>query len=225
MNKMVQYSSYLEQLIKEKPRYKQQIINFYNRFTIIKDIIVDTELFNYTFRCKVPGCGLCCFAGTAVRLEEIKRIEPIIEQIKPYLNESNVRRLNKLDNRFYTKHRIAGFYKLRTWKGSCIFLMDNKLCSIHKYCLDQGLDFVSLHFDLCVTYPLRISREERIIHIENELYLGEYVYPCFNKREPNSVVDPEIDLVYYMKNVIVDRFGLDFWIALEKEFKASLETR
>jgi hypothetical protein len=38
-------------------------------------------------------------------------------------------------------------------------------------------------------------------------------------------VNPEIDLVYYMKNVIVDRFGLDFWIALEKEFKASLEIR
>lgn len=216
-------SSYLEQLIRKKPRKKEKIIEFYNRFTLVQDIIVDTEIFNHTFKCKFPECGQCCFAGTAIKYDEIKRIEPHIDGIKPYLNESNSKRLTKLQNKFYTNYHLPEYYKLRTWKGNCIFLMDNKLCSIHKYCIDNGLDFIRLHFDLCVTYPLRISPTDKIIKIEEELYREEYVYPCFNKRDPNSPINPEIDLVYYMKNVIVDRFGVDFWFALEKEFKGYLE--
>ena len=92
--------------------------------------------------------------------------------------------------------------------------MDNKLCSIHKFCLDNNVNWIKFHFDLCVTYPLRISREEDFIHIEEELATKEYILPCFKTLDK----DPSNPLIYSMKEVIIDRLGQKFWKALEKRW-------
>lgn len=217
--KMGQRPSYLQEVLGRKPYRKKQILDFINRFTVIEDVLVDNEIFNYTFKCAQPGCGICCFAGTLVTKEEINRISNRVDDIKPYLSESKIKRLNKLDNQFYTIYYVEGFFKLRTWNSSCIFLMEDKRCAVHTFCLDNGVDWIKFHFDLCVTYPLRINRNRKIMHIEEELYNKEYVYPCFNKKEDDGKKNEGSDLLYYMKNVIVDRFGLGFWEAMENRYK------
>ena len=183
---MEQYSAGIKQALDKNPRKKKQILAFLNRFTVIDDVLVDKEIFKYTFRCKVPGCGSCCYAGTLVTQNDIDRVAGIVDKLKLYLSESKVRRLNKLENVFYTEFPVEGFYKLRTWGSSCIFQMEDKRCAVHKFCLDNGVDWIKVHFDLCVTYPLRISKKRDMIHIEEELIKREYVYPCFNKKDESN---------------------------------------
>jgi hypothetical protein len=202
----------LDVLIKKNPKKKKQIVEFVYKFVLIEDIFVDKRIFEYSYKCKTPGCGICCFDGTAVTKEEISRISTVIEKIKPYLSPSNRQRLSKLDNVFYRKNVRKGLWRLRTWNSSCIFLMEDKLCAVHKYCLDNNINWIKFHFDLCVTYPLRISRKEDFIHIEEELATREYTLPCFNTYESS----PSNHLIYTMKNVIIDRLGHRFWEALEK---------
>ena len=214
---MEHYPPYLSQILKKNPKKKKQIIDFINRFTLVDDVIIDKEIFNYTFRCMFPGCGLCCFAGTTITSNEIKRVKPIIDELKSYLSISKVKRLDKLENSFYTRHRGTR-YKLRTWDSSCIFLMEDKRCAVHAYCLDNKINWIKFHFDLCVTYPLSINQTDRIIQIEEELYNGEYVYPCFNQKQGDDI-NRDIDIVYYMKDVIIDRFGQSLWESLEKKYK------
>jgi len=219
---MNHHSSILEQVLERNPRKAKKVLSFLDRFTVIGDILVDREIFNYTFKCTFPSCGLCCFAGTVVTIDEINRVTGIVDDLKPYLSESKVKRLDKLGNSFYTDYPVEGLFKLRTWNRSCIYLMEDERCAVHKYCLDNGIDWVKFHFDLCVTYPLRISRSRGIIHIEEELYNREYVYHCFNKKEEGSRENKEIDLVYYMKEVIIDRFGQSFWEDLENRYKHTI---
>jgi hypothetical protein len=213
---MEQYPAYLKQVLKDNPKKKNQIMEFLKRFTLIEDIIVDKEIFKHTFKCTFPGCGLCCFAGTRVSQKEINRMEPVIDEIKLNLSKSKVKRLDKLGNSFYIKFRGRG-YKLRTWNGSCIFLMEDKRCAVHKYCIDKNIDWINFHFDLCVTYPLSINTSDGVIQIEEELYKGEYVYHCFKKKK-DVELDLDNDLVYYMKDVIIHRFGNSFWKKLEKRY-------
>jgi len=216
---MDKYPKSIKEVIDKNPHKKKQILDFLDRFTVIENVLVDKEIFNHIFNCKVPGCGSCCFAGTLVTLDEINRIKPILDKIKEYLSESKIRRLNVIKNEFYTKFPIEGFFKLRTWNSSCIFLMEDKRCAIHMYCLNNEINWIKFHIDFCVTYPLRISRKKDIIHIEEELINKEYVYPCFKRKDKFSEKDTKTRLVYYMKNVIIDRFGKSFWIALEKKSK------
>lgn len=216
---MGQKPSYLQEVLERNPHRKKHILDFINRFTVIDDVLVDKEIFNYTFKCTYPGCGLCCFAGTLVAKEEINRVIKRVDDIKPYLSVSKIKRLNKLGNQFYTNYYVEGFFKLRTWNSSCIFLMEDKRCAVHTYCLDHGIDWIKFHFDLCVTYPLRINTNKKIIHIEEELYNREYVYNCFNIKKDGEE-NYESDLLYYMKDVIVDRFGLGFWEAMENKYKS-----
>lgn len=216
---MDKYPISIKKVLENNPRKKKQILDFLDRFTVIDDVLVDKEIFNYTFKCTFPGCGSCCFAGTLVTLEEINRITPIVDELKTYISESKVRRLEKMKNIFYTKFPVEDFFKLRTWNSSCIFLMEDKRCAIHKHCLDNKKDWINFHFDLCATYPLRISEKRDIIHIEEELINKEYEYPCFKRKDDSIEKNTEMPLIYYMKNVIEHRFSKNFWKLLEIKYE------
>ena len=205
-------SPYLQEVLRRHPKQKKHILEFINRFTIINGVFVDTEIFNYTYRCTYPGCGICCFAGTSVTMNEVSRVKKAIDRIKPYLSEANNKRLHTLNNRFWRKHYIEDLYRLRTWNASCIFLMEDKRCAVHTYCLNNDVDWIAFHFDLCVTYPLRITK--RIIHLEEELFTKEYVLPCFNEKGGDDGTEDAQDVIQYLKEVIIDRFDLEFWNVL-----------
>ena len=207
--------SYLEEVLSKNLKKKKIILDFIHKFTVIEDIFVDKEIYIHSFKCNYPGCGICCSEGTSTSMDEIKRIRKDIDDIKKYLNISKNKRLNKINNIFYRKNYKKGNWRLRKWNSSCIFLMDNKLCSVHKYCIDNNIDWIKYHFNLCVTYPLRIVKEQSIIHVEEELKNKEYVLPCFKKDNECGYHKSNM-LVYSMKEVIIDRFGEDFWRSLEK---------
>ncbi len=83
--------------------------------------MVDKKIFDYNLQCTYPECGYCCASGTCVTKEEFQRIQEIIENIKKYLSDSKVSRLNSLNNHFYAKHLKKGLWHLRTWNSTCIF--------------------------------------------------------------------------------------------------------
>jgi len=208
-------TSYLEEIFLKNPKKKKNILEFIERFTVIEDVFVEKEIFNHSFKCRYPGCGICCRDGTSINMDEVNRVAKSIEEIKTYLDESKIKRLDKLNNVFYRKNKREGSWRLRTWNSSCIFLMEDKLCAIHKYCMDNDVDWIKFHFNLCVTYPLRINKEQNFIHIEEELKNREYVLPCFNKYGEEDYDESNM-LIYSMKDVILDRLGKNFWMALEK---------
>ena len=46
---MEKKSSYLQEILKKNPKKKKKILEFLDRFTIVNDVLVDKEIFNYTF--------------------------------------------------------------------------------------------------------------------------------------------------------------------------------
>lgn len=192
-----------------------RLYDFLRKFMVIEGVLVDKKIFDYSFQCVYPGCGVCCLAGTSVHGDEIRRIGHVIEDIKPYLSPSKRKRLDKLKDVFYRKNGDA--WRLRTWKASCIFLMEDQGCAVHRYCNDNHVNWIRFHFDLCVTYPLRILPEDQFIQIEEELFEAKYHVPCFRAYD---AADPTTTpMLYYMKAVIVDRLSQRFWDALEERFR------
>jgi len=52
---MDKYPIIIKQVLERNPRKKKQILDFLDRFTVIDDVLVDKEIFNYTFNCTIPG--------------------------------------------------------------------------------------------------------------------------------------------------------------------------
>lgn len=199
-------------------RQEKRLMQFLQDYILIEGVLVQKELFNYSFKCKYPGCGVCCYAGTCVTKEETQRVGDVIEEIKKYLSPSKVQRLNKLKNKFYRKNYLIGYWRLRTWEGFCLFLMEDGGCAVHKFCMDTGRNWIQFHFNLCVTYPLRIDVKERLIQIEEELFEQKYSVPCFGLTVDGDTGHHNEPVIYSMKAVITERLGEEFWKALEKKY-------
>ncbi|MHA1820157.1 MAG: hypothetical protein ACTSU2_13440 [Promethearchaeota archaeon] len=117
----------------------------------------------------------------------------------------------------------------------CIFLMDNGLCAIHKYCVDHNLDWHLNKFSICVTFPLDIRvtnngtsdgapfpKEKRVDDDFSTIkMMEEYENFLYHKMDclhlsPN--VKERLGVPYVldsMKYAFESRFGEIFWAALK----------
>ncbi|MBD3351947.1 MAG: hypothetical protein GF364_10725 [Candidatus Lokiarchaeota archaeon] len=118
---------------------------------------------------------------------------------------------------------------------SCIFLMDNGLCAIHKYCNDRNLNWSLDKFNICTTFPIDIRVTNNATatdapyplnkRVEDELStiklmesFEEFLYTkmdCVNlspKRKKKKRIPYIIDS---MKYAFVSRFGEDMWYAIK----------
>ena len=89
-------TSYLEEILLKNPKKKKNILGFIEWYTVIEDVFVENDIFNHSFKCNYTGYGICCHDGTAINMDEIKRLGKAMEEIKTYLDKSKIKRLNKL---------------------------------------------------------------------------------------------------------------------------------
>ena len=116
----------------------------------------------------------------------------------------------------------------------CLFLMENGLCSVHKYCNDKGLDWTLNKFNICTTFPvdIRVTRDDSsadsIYPMEKRVddecstlkMMADYddflfiMMDCIN-------LSPEIKkkkripyILDSMKYAILTRFGEETWLTL-----------
>jgi hypothetical protein len=117
----------------------------------------------------------------------------------------------------------------------CIFLMDNGLCALHKYCDDHGLYWPIDKFNICTTFPIdiRVTRnktskdapypmEKRVdddfstIKMMDEY--EEFLYVKMNCINLSPKIKTKKKIPYIidsMKYAFVSRFGEDMWKALK----------
>ncbi len=121
-------------------------------------------------------------------------------------------------------------------ESACIFLMDNGLCSLHKYCDDAGLYWPIEKFNICTTFPIdiRVSRngtardapypmEKRVDDECSTLKMmdgfEDFLYTKMNCVNLTRNVKTKKNVPYIidsMKYAIVSRFGEDMWKALRQ---------
>lgn len=116
----------------------------------------------------------------------------------------------------------------------CIFLMDDGLCALHKYCDDKGLYWPIDKFNICTTFPIdiRVTRNgtaadapypmEKRVEDECSTLKMMDEYEDFLYAKMNCVnLSPKIKakknvpyIIDSMKYAIVSRFGEKMWSAL-----------
>ena len=117
----------------------------------------------------------------------------------------------------------------------CLFLMENGLCSVHKYCNDKGLDWTLNKFNICTTFPIdiRVTRDDSSAdsiypmkkRVDDECstmkMMDDYDNFLFVKMDCINL-SPEIKkkkripyILDSMKYAILTRFGEETWLALK----------
>ncbi|MHA1270688.1 MAG: DUF3109 family protein [Candidatus Helarchaeota archaeon] len=192
-----------------------------DKYIVINGIKVEKELLKYHFECIYnSSCkSQCCDLGAFITKEEIRKVRKDITKIKEYLSINKQKRLSKLHNKFVLNNGWKDLWKTRTWNGTCIFLMDNGGCSIHKFCLDNNINWIKYKFNICVTFPLDIRPHEKTIEFMEDWNNEEFDIWCLRSSKQEKIKRHIKPIIYSMKEIIVDRLGLKFWNALEKKYK------
>ncbi|MHA1750955.1 MAG: DUF3109 family protein [Candidatus Helarchaeota archaeon] len=190
------------------------------KFIIINGIKVEKKILDFYFKCiNKSNCkSKCCYLGAYVTKEEIQRIRKDILKIKKYLSEQKIKRLNKLHNKFVENKDWNKLWKIRTWNGSCIFLMENGECAVHRFCIENKINWIDYKFNICVTFPLDIRPHENIIEFMNDLENEEFDIWCLRLPKEEKIKLGIRPIIYTMKEVIINRLGYEFWKELEKEY-------
>ncbi len=104
-------------------------------------------------------------------------------------------------------------------KNHCLFLMDNGYCAVHKYFLDQGEKWFQQgnKFQICTTFPLDIRPQDQTLAFMDEFeeFFFEKV-SCISDDEELKKALRMPYITYDMKDILVDRFSLSFWNALDQ---------
>lgn len=116
----------------------------------------------------------------------------------------------------------------------CLFLMENGLCSVHKYCNDKGLAWTLNKFNICTTFPvdIRVTRDDSsadsIYPMEKRVddecstlkMMDDFDSFLFVKMDCinlSSEIKKRKGIPYIldsMKYAILTRFGEETWLAL-----------
>ncbi|MBN2156439.1 MAG: hypothetical protein JW776_10380 [Candidatus Lokiarchaeota archaeon] len=119
---------------------------------------------------------------------------------------------------------------------SCLFLMEDGLCAVHKFCEDQRIDWTLHKFNICSTFPIdiRVTRnqtakdapypEEKRVDDECSTLKMMDDYEDFLYTHMNCInLSPKIKaqkkvpyILDSMKYAIVSRFGEEIWLALKE---------
>ena len=228
----------------------------------------------------------CCYMGCYVSPVEIRFIEEILPELKPYLPKDSLEVLKKYNDEFYlpedydpeenlckircSPEESTRFYYdedvdeqeidedeeteieiaekpeennnsedleadiMEIPDSKCLFLMDDGLCALHKYCDDKGLEWALDKFNICTTFPIdiRVARngtsknapypmEKRVDDECSTLKMmdeyKEFLYTKMNCINLSPKIKAKKNIPYIidsMKYAIVSRFGEELWKAL-----------
>ena len=127
----------------------------------VENTLVSDDLIKEEFVCNLSHCkGACCVEGdlgAPLEMDELEKIDAIIEQVKPYLSQDSI---NILEEEGAYVLDEEGDYSTTTIEGKeCVFAFydDNRIlkCGIEQSYKDKKIDFkkpISCHL-----YPIRIS--------------------------------------------------------------------
>jgi hypothetical protein len=133
----------------------------------IENTLVSEDILEKKFVCDLLSCkGACCVdgaSGAPLEEEEIKILEQIFDEVKPYMEKDGVRAVEKQG--FYVIDE-DGDYTTPLIKGAqCAFVYfeENKIakCAIEKAHKEGKVDPIAIGFKKpisCHLYPIRITK-------------------------------------------------------------------
>ena len=108
------------------------------------------------FKCE-PGCFNCCHYPSMLRKDDYNKILDKLDLIIDLISDEGQREFI-VDN--FTKRYYPLVIKTKKWKKYCMFLTEDKLCSIHLFCLNNGIKYWDLKPFGCSMYPSQKDPED-----------------------------------------------------------------
>jgi len=104
--------------------------------------------------CNTEACNAkCCSEGCFLTIHDARRIIALGDAIQPYLVEPYDFSQWNISRPGYISTPVRHPYAP---DEQCWFLMNNKLCAIHSYALDQGSAVESVKPYFCLMFPLTL---------------------------------------------------------------------
>jgi hypothetical protein len=132
---------------------------------IIQDIFVSKEIWEEQFLCNLNACkGACCWEGdygAPLEQEELRILEEIYVDIKPFLRLESIKRIE--ENGLYEYYEATEEYGTNLMpNGACVFLTYDNLgiarCGIEQAHKAGKTDFIKPIS--CHLYPIRVYQNE-----------------------------------------------------------------
>jgi hypothetical protein len=187
---------------------------------IIGNTLVSEDLFDKEFICNLSACkGACCIegdSGAPVSIEEKSKIEANFNLIEPYLSKPS-----KIDMEKRSGFEIDEDGEWVTTclpTGECNFVNKDAngllSCAIEKSFLD-GQSKIRKPIS-CYLYPIRVIK------------VGDYDALNYHKWDICSAActlgkQEKVAVYKFLKEPLIDRFGLDWYTELEEVAKAYFE--
>lgn len=188
----------------------------------IENTLVSDDLFEKRFVCDLSACkGACCVegdSGAPLEWEEIQILEQILDDVKPYMSEKGIERVN--DVGVFTIDIDGEYVTPLVDNAECAFVVfDEKgiaKCAIEKAYRAGKVDFpkpISCHL-----YPIRLTE------LKDFTALNYHHWPIC---DPARVCGAKLDVKVYrfLKEPIVRKFGKEYFEQLEEADKLFEEAR
>lgn len=186
---------------------------------IIQDKFVSLDIVEEQFLCNLNACkGACCWegdSGAPLEVEELKILDQIYEQVRPYLDGENIARIESEGGyKYYEDFNEYGTNLLDN--GACVYMTRDELgfakCGIEQAYRDGKIDFykpISCHL-----YPIRIT-EEKSTNFEALNYDKWDICSAaceLGKKE-------QLPIYQFVKEAIIRKYGEEFYEELDAAAK------
>jgi len=182
---------------------------------LIGEILVSEDVVKTEFACNLNACkGACCIEGdygAPLKEDEIKIIEKILEEVKPYLSKSSIKKIE--EKGFFKYSDVNNDFEAELMDdGACVFMGRDKLgitfCGIEKAYYDKKVEFkkpISCHL-----YPIRVYKNKQTgFEALNYDKWDICSSGCTNGKKSN------IRVHQFAKEAIIRNYGEEFYEELE----------
>ena len=163
---------------------------------------VDKRIFTYRYFRHCLSCNFChdacCQHGVDIDLANAARLKALPDRFKAAIPTS--------PEDWFTPHATADsefpsgrYVRTQTRNGACVFLdTQNRGCRIHRYCLEEGLDYHTLKPMVSTLFPLTF--EHGALVPSSEILDGTLI--C-SGTGPSCYDGARDELLYYFGDVLV----------------------
>ena len=185
---------------------------------IIDKTVVSSDVISEEFVCDLNKCkGACCVEGdlgAPLELDELEKIEEVLEVVKPYLAPEAIEVLEKEGGFILDEDGDYSTSTINRKECAFAFYDDQKIlkCSIEQAWKDGKTDFqkpISCHL-----YPIRIHN------------LGEYEALNYDRWKIcadacNLGASLKVPVYKFLKEALTRKYGSEWYARLEKQIEES----
>jgi len=181
---------------------------------IIDKKIVSTDVIQEAFVCDLDKCkGACCVEGdlgAPLELDELPKIEEVLEVVKPYLSEEAIAVLEKEGGYILDEEGDYSTTTINNRECAFAYYGENNVlkCSIEQAWKDGKTDFqkpVSCHL-----YPVRVQKL-----VDHEALNYDRWHICSAACELGKSL--KVPVYKFLKEALVRKYGADWYDKLEKD--------